>query len=394
MKSLFVVVPAASNILLTVTMLAVPLFIMMGVVLLHSGLSEVVSDALALWIGRVPGRLGVLATALGTLFASLSGPGMAMTVMLGSLLIPEMRRKGYSKSRCAGPVLAGGLLAPIMPPTWLGIVMATLAGASVGMTLVALVIPCLILAAFFCAYIVVTAIRHPDEAPKYELAHISWLQRLRSLRHIAPAGVIIFFVIGTVYLGLATPTEAAGLGAMGMLGLTACYRRLGWQTIRKTITTTSSISCMSFMIVIGSQAFSQLLAYTGATRGIVAFATQLDLPPTILLLVMQLIIFLMGTIIDPLSITMITIPMFVPIISAFGLDIVWFCVVSLLNMGLAQITPPFGLTLFALKGVVPEDFSMGDLIRGAVPFFLLGFLVIIILVLLPGIVLLPLRWMG
>ena len=374
-------------------MLAVPLFVLMGEVLFHSGVSWIISDSLDLWIGRIPGRLSLLAIALGTLFAALSGSGIATTAMLGSILIPEMRRKGYSKSMCAGPVLGGGSLAIVMPPTFIGVILATLAEVSVGGLLVAVVVPCLLVSALYSTYIVITAIMHPDWAPRYEITDVSWFERMKALRYIAPLGIIIFFVVGSIFTGLATPTEAAALGAMSTCILVACYRRLEWNIVSKALRATASISSTVFMIIIGSQAFSQLLAYTGATKGLITFAMQAHVSPLVLLALMQLAIFVMGTFMDQVSVMMISIPMFKPVVSALGFDVMWFCVMTLVNLALGGITPPFGLFLFALKSVSPEDFSMGDIIRATVPYFLLGLIAIFILLIFPKIALWPLKWM-
>ncbi len=222
---------------------------------------------------------------------------------------------------------------------------------------------------------------------------VSWLERLKALRHIAPLAIVIFFVIGSIFIGLATPTEAAALVAMSTCIIAACYRKLGRQTILKTLKATALITGIAFMIIIGSQAFSQILAYTGATKGLINFAAQAPVSPIIVLVLMELVIFLMGAFMDQVSIIMISIPMFVPVVAGLGFDKMWFCTLTLVNLAVGMITPPFGLSLFALKGVVPPDFSMGDVIRGAVPFFLIGFVAVFIALFVPDIALLPVRWM-
>lgn len=382
-KSLFVVIPSAFDMLISFTMLAVPLFILMGEVIFHSGVGEIVIDALDVWIGRLPGRLSLLAVAAGTIFAMLSGSSVATTAMLGSVLVPQMRRRGYSKGMCLGPILGGGSLAVIIPPTFLAVVLATLAEISIAGLLLALVMPGLLLGAIYIAFIIVQAVVQPNQAPPYRVAGISFVTRLKSLRHILPLGIIIFLVIGVIFLGIAAPEEAAALGALGTFVLAASYRRLNGTVIKKILTETASITCMVFMIVIGSTAFSQLLAYTGASRGLLEASTRLPLPPIFLVVMMQIAVLILGTFMDQISIMMITIPMLVPIVSAMGFDLIWFCTMTMLNLSIAGITPPFGLWLFALKGVVPEDVTFEDIVRAGMPYIFMGLVGILLVLAFP-----------
>ncbi|MFC1979575.1 TRAP transporter large permease subunit [Chloroflexota bacterium] len=371
--SLFVVIPSALDMLLKTSMLAVPLFILMGEITFHSGIGETVINALDLWVGRLPGRLSLLAVMAGTLFAVLSGSALATTSMLGSVLIPQMRHKNYGKSMSIGPVLGGGGLAVIIPPTFLAIILASLTRVSVASMLMGLVIPGLLLATMYCGFIIMYAMLRPSEAPPHEVGAVSFLRKLQSLRHIMPLGGIIFLVIGVIIIGIASPTEAAALGALGCFVLAASYRKLSRAIITKTLTETAAIACMVFMIIIGSTAFSQLLAYTGASKGLVSVSTQLALPPIALLILMQMSIAILGTFMDQVSIMMIAIPTLLPIVTALGFDLVWFSIVTMINLSVAAFTPPFGLLLFAMKGVVPKDISMEDIIRAAVPYCIMGF---------------------
>lgn len=389
MNSFFAVIPAATNILLSETMLAVPLFILMGEVLFHSGLSVIVSDALDSWVGAVPGRLSLLAIFLGTIFAALSGSGIATTAMLGGLLLPEMQRKGYSKALSAGPILGGGCLAIIMPPTFLGIILAGLANISIADFLLALIIPCLLLTCVFCAYIIILAITRPDSAPKYFEANINWNDRIKALRHILPISFVIFFVVVSIFVGLATPTEAAALGAGASCIIALLYGKLTFTVIKKTFIQTGLITCMVFMIIIGSQAFSQLLAFSGATRGLVNFVTNVDVHPIVFVILIQLAIFVMGTFMDQVSVLMISIPIFVPVIGALNMDLTWFATLTLINIAFAGITPPFGLFLFALKGVAPDEFGMKDVMAASIPYVILSFGVMILIGVVPALTLYP-----
>ncbi len=380
----FALIPSASAILLNEAMLAVPLFILMGELLLHSGVAWTMCDAIDVWIGKIPGRLSHLAIIMGTIFAAMSGSGIASAAMLGAVLIPEMRRRGYSKELCTGPILGGSYLAPIIPPTFLGVILASVAGISVGKLLVAAAFPGILLGAVYVAYIAVIAKMKPGAAPKYEGEAITWRRRLRSIPHILPMAAIMFCVIGVIFVGIATPTEASALGAFATTVVVLGYRKLTVPVMLKTVRSTVLINSMVFLIIIGSQAFSQILAFSGVTKGMVDFAMGITVPPVVVLLIMQFIIFVLGCFVDQTSIIMITAPMFVPIVSHYGYDLIWFCVVCLVNLSLGGITPPFGLFLYALKGVAPKEFSMEDVMRSSIPYIVLGVLVIAALLVFPS----------
>lgn len=383
-ESWFALIPSASAILLSEVMVAVPLFILMGELLLHSGVAWTMCDAIDVWIGKIPGRLSHLAIVMGTIFAAMSGSGIASAAMLGAVLIPEMRRRGYSKALCTGPILGGSYLAPIIPPTFLGVILASVAGISVGKLLVAAAFPGVLLGATYLVYIGLVAKLNPGVCPAYEGGDITWRRRLQSLPHLIPMAAIMFCVIGVILVGIATPTEAAALGAFATFIVVGIYRKLSVTVVVKTARSTVLINSMVFLIIIGSQAFSQILAYSGVTKGMVEFATNLPVPPIVVMLLMQLIIFIMGCFVDPTSIIMITTPMFVPIVLHYGYDLIWFCVVSLVNLSLGGITPPFGLFLYALKGVAPEEFSMEDVMRSAIPYIVLGAAVVAALLMFPA----------
>lgn len=383
-ESWFALIPSAANILLNEAMLAVPLFILMGEVLLHSGVAWTMCDAIDVWIGKIPGRLSHLAIVMGTIFAAMSGSGIASAAMLGAVLIPEMRRRGYSKELCTGPILGGSYLAPIIPPTFLGVILASVAGVSVGKLLVMAAFPGVFLAIIYVSYIGLIAKIKPNAAPSYSGPPITWRRRAQSLPHILPMAAIMFCVVGVIFVGIATPTEAAALGALATTIVVAGYRKLTREVILKTLRSTVLINSMVFFIIIGSQAFSQILAYSGVTKGMVEFATALPVSPTMVLLLMQLIIFVMGCFVDQTSIIMITTPMFVPIVQHLGYDLIWFCVVCLTNLALGGITPPFGLYLYALKGVAPQEFSMQDVMRSAIPYIIMGAALIAFLIMFPA----------
>jgi len=370
------------------SLLPVPLFILMGEVMFHSGVVLKMMDTLDKWIGRVPGRLSILAVGGGTLFATFSGSSIASTAVLGSILVPEMEKRKYKKSISIGPILGSGTLASMIPPTALGVLLASLSQISIGKFLLAIVVPGLIMALSYIIYIIVICIIKPELAPRYEIQDIILKEKLLdTVKYVLPLGIIIFLVIGVIVLGIATPNEAAALGALGSFVLALIYAGPSREMITKTMSGTITVTGMMFMIIAGSTSFSQLLAYSGATEALVETVIGVSIPPLALLFVMQLILIFMGMFMEPLSILMITIPLFIPLAQSLDFNLIWFCVIILLNMEMAAISPPFGMSLFVMKGLLPPGTNMGTVYRAGIPFLACDLIVMILMIAFPSIVL-------
>lgn len=368
--------------------LPVPLFILMGEVLFRSGIAPKLMEVLDMWIGRIPGRLSLMAVGGGTLFATLTGSGMAGTAMLGKILVPEMARRGYLKPMALGPILGSGGLAIMIPPSALAVLLAALANFSVGEFLVAIVLPGFLLAAVIACYIVVRCYFQPHLAPGYDVPPHPLRERLvRSALYIFPMVAMIFLVIGLVFLGLTTPTEAAAMGTLGAFALAFLYRGLKWSIVLDSLRSTLSTSAMMLMIVTGSTAFSQIMAYTGATGGLAQLATSFDVPPLVVVAIMQMVLLVLGCFMEPLSIMMLTVPIFFPVIETLGFNPLWFGAVMLLNMEIATISPPFGLNLFVMKAVATPGTTMGDVYRAAIPFVIVHTFTLGLMIAFPAIVL-------
>jgi tripartite ATP-independent transporter DctM subunit len=367
-------------------LLPVPLFLLMGEVLFHSGMGTRMLDALDSSLGRLPGRLSLVAVAGGVLIAVLCGNTWASTAMLGSMLVPEMRKRGYKKPMALGPILGGGGLALIIPPSGMAVILATLAGISVGGLLIAGLIPGLVMAAFFVIYIIGRCIIQPDAAPFYTVRKMTLSERLIPfIKYVLPLGLIVFSVIGLMLLGLATPSESAAFGVLATFLCSALYRSLTRKVISAAFTRTARTTTMILMIICGSTAFSQILSFSGATRGMVKFAVNLPIPPFSLLICMMLLVMFMGMFMDQMSILMITLPIFMPVVKALGWDPLWFGLMLLINMSIANLSPPFGIELFVLKGVSPEDTTMGDIYLASIPFIIMEALVILLVMIAPPI---------
>jgi tripartite ATP-independent transporter DctM subunit len=257
----------------------------------------------------------------------------------------------------------------MIPPSALGVLLAALAKISVGAILIAIIFPGLLMGVLYAGYIIIRCWLQSSIAPAYEVAPVPLSKKIADLAcYVLPLGFIVFSIIGVIFLGLGTPSEAAALGALASFVLAAIYRRLNWEAVKKSVGTTLHITVMMLMIFTGSTAFAQILAYTGATTGLCATFVGLNLPPMMLLIIMQLLLVAMGTFMEPLAMIMVVLPVYLPIIHALNFNLLWFGVIMLLNMEMATTSPPFGLGLFAMKGVAPSNTTMGDLYKAALPF--------------------------
>ncbi len=369
------------------TLIPIPMFILMGAILFHSGVATRCINGISIWLGPVPGRLSILANLTGGLMGLLSGSTLGTTGLLGTLLVPEMRKRGYSKAMTYGPILASGGLAMIIPPSTLTVVFATIAHISVGRLLLACLIPGFLMVSFYLLQIIVRSILNPSLAPKYEFAPSSFKEKIKSLLiDVLPLGLIIFLVTGLIVIGVATPSEAASTGALGAIILTAAYGLLRWGIFVNALKETVKLSVMIFMIISGSVVYSQLLAYSGISRAITQGLVGLEIP-WITILIMMLIVLVMGTMMDQIAIIMITVPVFIPVINALEFDPFLFGVLMLINLQIALTTPPIGMLLFVIKGISPEEVSMPDLYKSALPFIACDAVVMIIIILIPSIAL-------
>ncbi|QQK74405.1 TRAP transporter large permease subunit [Salicibibacter cibarius] len=370
------------------SLLPIPMFILMGELMFRTGIGFNVINALGNWMGAIPGRLSLLSVGSGTLFSVLSGSSVASTSLLGSLLVPEMKKNGYKNEMSIGPILGSAGLATMLPPTALGVILASLAGIPVGEFLIAIIIPGLILASIFILYIIIRCRLNPDLAPKYDVNIVSTRKKIKdTIMYIFPLGLIVGAVVIIIVFGIATPTESAVIGALGVIILTVIYRKISLQLFVDSFRGTLRITSMILMIMANAAIFSQVLSFTGITDGIISLIDNLDIPTIILILLIQFLLIILGLFLEPVSIMMMTLPLLVPIAQGAGLDITWFGVILLITIQMATITPPFGMDLFAMKGVTTNDIKMGDIYRSALPFVILMILCMILIILIPSLAL-------
>lgn len=362
----------------------IPLFLLMGEIFFHTGLGARMFNAIDRLLGKLPGRLSYVTVLGGTAFSTLSGSSMGSTALLGSLMVPEMTARGYKKHMSIGPILGTGGLAIIIPPSALAVLLATLARIDVGALLIAGIIPGLILACLYMGVIYLQTKIDPDAAPAYDVETLTFDQKLRLMvGDVMPMlSVMVLIVIGMVG-GLITPSEAAAFGALGVLILAVLFRCLTWEAMKKSVIGALRVTLMAYLIVFGSATFSQLLAFSGASSGLIRWATAFDLAPVAMLMVMFGVLLLLGMFMEQISMMLLTVPIFFPLAASLGFDPIWFGLIILLALEISFTTPPFGLLLFVMKGVAPKDTTMREIYLSAFPYMGCSMLLVGLLILFP-----------
>ncbi|MDE0146972.1 MAG: TRAP transporter large permease subunit [Rhodospirillaceae bacterium] len=369
----------------TFSLAPIPLFILMGEIMFHTGMAFRAIDAVDRLIARVPGRLSLVAVTGGTIFSTLSGSTMANVAMLGSSLLPEMQRRGYHPSMAMGPILGTGGIAMLIPPSALAVLLASLAQMPVAELLIAGIVPGLLIALLFFAYIVVRCRLNPGLAPAYVQEGLTPGDRfIPFLIYVVPLMTLFVLVVGSILAGWATPTESAALGAVGAVIAAVAYRCLRRHALRTALVEAAKVTGMALFIICASVTFAQILAFSGAVDGLLEITIELDFSPITLLILMLLILLALGAFIDQLSMMLITLPFFMPLAQHAGFDLVWYGVLLLVVLEVSLTTPPFGLLLFVMKGVAPPEITLRQVYVAAGPFIALELLVLILVVVYPA----------
>jgi tripartite ATP-independent transporter DctM subunit len=363
----------------------IPFFVLMGEVLFHSGVALKAIDAFSRLIRRVPGRLAVIAIVAGTVFSAISGSTIATTALLGSLMLPTMLERGYDRRLAMGPIIGIGGVDMLIPPSALAVLLGSLASISISGLLIGGIVPGLILSVTFVGYIVLRAWLNPALAPETadEPVDSGTPRWIPFLIHVLPLILIFGVVVGAMTAGWATPTEAAALGAAGTIVAAWLYRGLTVANLMKALTGTVAISGTILFIIVGATTFAQVLSFSGATNGMVALVAGQGLSVAVVVLGMMLILLFLGCFVDQVSMMLITLPFFMPLVSQLGIDPIWFGVLFLICMQLGLLTPPFGLLLFTMKGAAPPHIAMNDVYWAAMPYVGFGLLVFALVFLWP-----------
>ena len=362
----------------------IPLFILMGEILFHTGLAIKVIDGVERLIRQVPGRLAVVAVVAGTIFSAISGSTIATTAMLGSLMLPVMLARGYHPTMATGPIMAIGAVDMLIPPSALTVLLGSLSGISISKLLIGGVVPGLMLSVAFVAYIIVTVKLRPELAPHTPVEEGQGWENWRLLAlYVVPLVGIFAVVVGAMSGGFATPTESAALGALATMAM--IYRVLSLDALMKSLRGTVAISGMILFIILGATTFSQILSFSGATEGLVAAIIGQGLSPFAVVSLMMLILIFLGIFVDQVSMMLITLPVFMPLVAKLGIDPVWFGVLFLICMQLGLLLPPHGLLLMTMRGVAPPEVTMAHIFQAVVPYVVMSLMLLVLLVLVPGI---------
>lgn len=364
----------------------IPLFVLMGEVLFHTGLAFKAIEAIERLISRVPGRLSVVSVLGGTVFATLSGSTIANTAMMGGTLLPEMLRRGYHPTLSMGPIMAVGGIAMLIPPSALAVMLGSLGGISISQLLIGGIVPGLVMSIGFLGYIVLRCRANPELAPADDnVVDVRGWERWKPfVRDVVPLFAIFVAVVGSMLIGWASPTESAAIGALASVVATMAYRALTLHALYKALMETARVSVIILFVMVASTTFSQLLSFSGATTGLLGLINGMDLSPLLLVLGMLFLLLVLGCVIDQVSMMMITLPFFMPLAHAAGIDTVWLGVMMLIAIEMGLLTPPFGLLLMVMQSVAPPHIRLQQIYGSAIPFIAIELVVLVLIIAVPG----------
>ena len=367
------------------TMMAIPLFVLMGFFTFHSGVSADLYETGYKWLGSLPGGLAMATSVACTGFAAVSGSSMATAAAMGAVAIPEMRKRKYKPSLIGGSIAAGGTAGIMIPPSIGFIVYGLIVEQPIGLLFIAGILPGLLVTVLYLGAIYVHVSRNPAIAP--QAPPFSWRERIFSLKNIWGIAILISLVMGGIYGGIFTPTEAAAVGCSGAFILMLARRRLTKQTLRESVLSAVRVTSMLFLIFMGGMVFNVFIALSGLARVIGDVVGSLPLPPVAILGILLITYLPLGCLMDSLALIVLTVPLYIPIFETFGFNLIWIGVLLVRIIEIGLITPPMGLNLFVIKDVAAStgDIPLGEIYRGVVPFLIMDLLSLVILVLCPQI---------
>ena len=364
----------------------IPLFILMGEVLFHTGLAVKVIDGVERLIRQVPGRLAVVAVVAGTVFSAISGSTIATTAMLGSLMLPVMLSRGYHPTMATGPLMAIGAVDMLIPPSALTVLLGSLSGISISKLLIGGVLPGLLLSLAFVIYIIARVKLNPTLAPASKFVEYNGWERLRPFaQYVIPLVSIFAIVVMSMSAGWATPTESAAIGAFATMVLALLYGSLTVKNLFQALRGTAAISGMILFIIVGATTFSQVLSFSGASNGLVEMIVGLGLSPLAVIAAMMLLLVFLGLFVEQVSMMLITLPIYMPLVQKYGVDPVWFGVMFLICMQLGLLLPPHGLLLMTMKGVAPPQVRMGHIFQAVLPYIAMSLLLLALVFFVPAV---------
>ncbi|MFN3985555.1 MAG: TRAP transporter large permease subunit [Rhodocyclaceae bacterium] len=373
---------AATNFILS----AIPMFVLMGAILERSGIALRLYHTMQLWMGRLPGGLAVATIAMGALFAAAAGVVGAVEIMIGLMAIPAMQRYRYDNSLIAGTICAGGSLGTMIPPSVIAVMYAALAQLSIGEVLAAMLLPGFIMVGLFIAYILLRCMIRPQDGPPAAGSELDVPLReklIATAASLLPTLALVFAVLGSLLAGIASPTEAAAVGAAGATLLCIAYRRFSFGMLREALATTVRISSMILLIVAAGTMFMSIFAANGGPRLVQEVTNSLGLGPTGLIVLFLAIVFLLGFVLDWTANVLICVPLFTPFIRAAGIDPIWFATLVIIVIQTSYLTPPMASAIFYLRSIAPPDMTYWQMCKGVVPFILVQFLTLGLVIVFP-----------
>ena len=368
--------------------IAIPLFIFMGLILRDSGIADDLFAAMHKWSGRIRGGLGMGTVVICAVIAAMAGVSGAATMSMGVIALPAMLERKYDKKIAIGLVQAGGALGFLIPPSIMMIYYGFITGESVGQLFAAGILPGLMLALMYIIFIGIRCHFRPDMGPalpKEERA--SWEEKFKMTKSLILPTILVVLVLGSIFLGIASPTEASAMGAFGALLCAAVRGKLTWALLKNTSLQTVKLAGFNFWMILGAIVYSKVFTGLGATVMLKSAITGMDVNPWIILIIMQLSFFVLGTFLDDLAIIFICMPIYIPIITALGFDPIWFAILFIVNMQMAYLTPPYGINLFYMRAVAPNGITLRDIYGSVVPFVAIQALGLVIIMLFPQIAL-------
>ena len=368
-------------------LLAIPLFILMACILQRSGVIEELYRAMEIWFGRVRGGLAIGTVIICVIMAAMTGVVGAAVTAMGILALPEMLRRGYKPELALGTICASGTLGILIPPSVLTIVYAVTAQVSIGQMLIAGIVPGIVLALLYISYIVVVSWLKPEWVPlDTSQPRASFREKLVALKSLAFPSLLIVMILGSIFFGIATPTESAAVGVAGAIVPAVLRRRLNFDLLRSAGVDALKATSMILWITLGAKAYVAIFTGLGGADTLLHFIQNLEVNRWVVLAMMMLLLVFLGTVLDELGIILLTVPVFLPIVRMLGFDEIWFGVLYALTIQMGYISPPFGYTLFYIKGTLPPHITMGAVYKGILPFFLLQFVGLLLCALLPDLV--------
>lgn len=366
----------------------IPLFVLMGEVLFHTGLAFKAITAIERVISKVPGKLSIVSILGGTTFATLSGSSIANTAMMGGVMMPEMERRGYHPTMSMGPIMAVGGIAMLIPPSALAVMLGSLANISIERLLIGGILPGLLMAIGFLGYVIIRSYLRPQDAPSDPSDALNvhgWEKWKPFCFDVLPLMGIFIAVVGSMLIGWASPTESAAIGVTASIIATIFYRALTLKALWTSLIETAKVSVIILFILAASTTFAQLLSFSGASTGFLGLIKSMELTPFFLVLGMLAILLVLGMVLDQISMMMIALPFFMPLANAAGVDPVWLGVMMLITLEIGLLTPPFGLLLIVMQSVVPKSIRLPQIYRAAVPFLAIEIVVLALVFSLPWI---------